>query len=345
MPRPSLPPNLKRLETMNVLLTKTTEEEVWAHMTQYFKKWEAKMEEWIDAVYEVRRTVSKNTFANWNWRKGSPKLYYKKCSLHEAIEFNEDDMDSRLFMMSYVNDLHKCKRGLKWDKDSEYAEEFNRMMCTVEYLEMRLKSQLQCLADDEDYRCHESKRAWQIKDAPWIEHKAHKQTFHTCVYCVDEHEKAVALKKRQDEYEAHEKEQACLEEEVWEAQETARKAKEKEELERRRAAPVIQYNCDLCKYKTTSLGYFTEHGDSKEHKLKLYYCKLCGVQSRTENEFNFHCSTVKHRTKGGEVIAAEPEMFRCEPCSYVCGSKLLWKQHCAGKKHLQKTDVGKDKEQ
>ena len=347
MPRPSLPPNLKRLETMNVLLTKTTEEEVWAHMTQFFPKYEEKMEEWIEAVFQVKTSINESTFARWNWLKGKPKLYYKKACLHDVWDMSEQDMDDSLLMSSYARDVRKCRRTLKWDTDKEYEEEFGKLWSTLDYLEMRLKGQLESLAETEEYFSFESKRAHERKK---IEHETHDEKMLTCVFCVEKArlekaaEDAVALKKRRDEYEAHAKEQARLEQEALAIEQAKKCAEAKEEERRRQAIPAIHYNCDLCKYHTIYLGCLEEHEESKEHKLKSYFCKLCGVQSRTENEFNFHCSTAKHRTKGGQVVAEQPEKFSCEPCSYVCGSKLLWKQHCAGKKHLQKTDVDKDKE-
>ena len=256
-------------------------------------------------------------------------------------------MDDSLLMSPFALDVRKCRRILKWDADKEYGEEFGKIWSTVDYLEMRLKGQLENLAETEHYFCFESQREHERKK---IEHQTHQEIILTCVFCAENArlvkaaEDAAALKKRQEEYEAHAEEQARLEEEAWEAIEQEKKVAAAKELERRRSTPVILHNCDLCKYHTTSLGYFTEHGESKEHKLKLYFCKLCGVQSRNENEFTFHCSTVKHRTKGGEVAVEAPEKSCCELCAYVCGSKLLWKQHCAGKKHLQKTDAGKDKQ-
>ena len=350
MPRPSLPHGLKRLETMNVLLTKTTEEEIWAHMTQNFPLYERKMEEWIDAVDNEKSSFDESTFAKWNWLKGKPKLYFQKTPrpyLHEVVSQDYDDEHNHYRMLCYASDLHKCQRGLQWDKDGEFHEEFNRMMSTVDYLQLRLNCILDCLKEQEHYYFYESQREHERKK---IEHQTHQEIILTCVFCVENArlkkaaEDAAALKKRQEEYEAHAEEQARLEEELWEKIEREKKDAAAKELERRRSTPVILHNCDLCKYHTTSLGYFTEHGESKEHKLKMYFCKLCGVQSRNENEFTFHCSTVKHRTKGGDGPVEEPEKFSCELCAYVCGSKLLWKQHCAGKKHLQKTDAGKDKE-
>ena len=418
MPRPSLPSDLKHLHTIDILLTQTTEEAIWLHFKAFFVVYEKKYEEWIEAVENTYRKfdIDRNPYHDHNWRKGFPERHYKNCSVATVMNFDESSTDLFWKLTHFISDLTKCNKLLKWDNDTEYSEEFGKMLGTANYLRIRLYGNLDTLKDYEEQCFYSAKRRWEEIDADWIadqrlkkvhygdgfssfsghhpfdflefemkryadlqssknstieylkrknkwrededeaeqlglklsmsiaESKAKIELYEnggvpdytlTCKYCI---------RTIQEAKDSEEREKAKEEEYERERQHEAdeRKLEAEKEKERRKALPVIHYDCDLCSFHTTSLGYYNHHTESKDHlrreKLSELFCKVCEVPSRTQAEYDNHCNTTKHRKATGQ-IEVEPEEYRCTPCEYHCKGKMLWKQHCGTKKHNEKTST------
>lgn len=371
MPRPSLPTELKRLQTIDVLLTQTTEEQLWSHFKSMFLIYETKMENWVQIVSEASQQFSleDNPFHHRirNWRRDTkPSRKYKDGLISSLID-NMDELELHHTMMNFYIDLLRCNKSLKWDEDEEYRDDFGRMSSSAEFLKSRLRSELDNLADMENLCFNIAERQWKEEDAEWIANhnleKAHKY-HHSRQYYLDLIESdngakewyarhgipstdyelvcKFCIQKRKEEEERDERLRLReIELEELRVREEAQKREaERKEAERRKAIPVIHYECDLCDYHTTNRGSYDYHMEGKEHqhkeKMTKLFCKGCGIQSRTQLEFEFHCATIKHKKILGE-IEADPEEFVCAPCEYKCGTKMLWKQHCGGKKHLNKT--------
>jgi hypothetical protein len=414
MPRPSLPSNLKGLQTIDVLLTQTTEEQLWAHFKILFAKYETSMEVWEEKIERMYRKFNpdRNPYNDHNWRSGHPTRHYKNPTLGTVVGFDEADSDLYWTLFNFVGDFYKVNKALKWNEDAEYSEEYGKMSGTIEYLRMRTSGGLSTLAEYEDQCFYLAKKRWEELDADWIADQKLKKAHYgdnsynghhpfdyvefekkrltdllssksstieylkrkkqwnadedenvqigpklsisiedsqklldsfalgnvpgytlTCKYCI----KSIQESKEADE-------RRRLEEEAYEIERQheldEQKLEAEKEKERRKALPVVHYNCELCKYHTTSLGYYQYHTESKDHlrreKMGELFCKVCEVPSRTQAEYDNHCNTTKHRKATGQ-IEAEPEEYRCAPCEYYCKGKMLWKQHCGTKKHIEKT--------
>jgi hypothetical protein len=377
MPRPSLPSSLKNLDTINVLLTQTTEEQLWAHVKTFFPKWEAKQEEWIEAVRAASHQISKDTFAKCSWRKKEPKLYYAKPCLSNICHMTEEEQEEYGLMSFFFFDLHKLKRQLEWDKEEHpYSSEFNVMLGTMEHLGNILKASLQSLSDWEASCRDIGRQAWEKRDAEWIAEEARLQDVKNrhgkhrteeevrasyaghndayamkrlaldleldvgydtaCELCIARDERVRREAEQEAERLRQKKEEAEREAEL-ERQDEQRLAEEEAKAQRP-PVKIYTYSCQLCNYTTPSHYSHTEHLASREHrhreKLQTFFCSTCGVQARSQAEHDFHQASVKHRNN---VSGAGEERFHCEPCEYTCGTKMLWKQHCGGKKHLLKT--------
>jgi len=401
MPRPSLPSELKHLNTIDVLLTQTKEEQLWAHFQNLYKLIEPKMEEWVETVREVKKRFddpqSNNPFSHRtrNWRRAvKPSLRYKDCYL-SSIYDSEDELELSNKATNLILDLRKCNKVLKWDADEEFQSEFGSILSTLEFHHQNLNNSLKELAESENFCRNIAEAEWKREDADWIAerkleeaHKGHcplnyvedttkklayvKSAKDQMVYRLQKDGKEITtiredyeiaqhtrnlefyasggipnedcklcVKARKDEEEWKERRRIREEEEEQERlrREDERREAERLEQERLKALPITHYHCEICDYHTTSRGNYDYHTESKEHlhkeKMTQIFCKQCGIQSRTTAEFDFHCSTIKHKKAVGD-IQADPQEFVCAPCEYKCGTKMLWKQHCGGKKHIAK---------
>ena len=86
MPRATLPQELKSLVSYDVLLTRTTEDDLWTHFTGMFPEWVKYMEDHIENAL----------------------MYYTK-------EVEEDEMNLDWKMLKFLPEFEKCGRVFAWD--------------------------------------------------------------------------------------------------------------------------------------------------------------------------------------------------------------------------------------
>lgn len=329
MGRSVIPTECKRMRTMNVCITSTTEIEIWNHLESQIEKYiqeadeiKAKQNELIDYVHDT------NPYKNFSWRKGRTPSRVKFEEWRKGIKEEEYEvMVMRHYDFKY--DWKLCVKAFEWTKEENARflevsswdhEIFNKHGYNFDTSE-----------EFDRYECihyKNSKKEWEINDIEWIQenklkedHRNHTEKVpDSCKFCVkdlqEEAERAIRHAK--------EEEQQRIWNEEWEA-------KRKEELENRELL-----SCDCCNFTTYSDDVYDKHLESKEH-LRLesaskLYCAPCAKHCRSHNEYNVHIHSKKHKIMTGELEKTNPE-FKCEKCNYTTLLKQNFDKHCLTKAH------------
>lgn len=369
MPRPSLPASLKALRTFSVVLTKTTQEELWLHFVDAFSWYSKRAYYLINKIEEIdTEIVCANPFSKCSWRNTSlisayPTRKYADESPHSV--FDEAECSRYEYLIHIHNDLDRCGRILGWKDDEEYAPTFAEFIAQAEYIRYELSLKLKMLASTEDTAYNNAKRNWKLAHKDEIDdnqlrerhnkHKTKKEWIEifkedstaarwynsippndedTCKYCIGDKERRdkenkAAIDKYRQEQKDAEADAKRRAEEEYTELEIERERKEMENK---------QQTCEMCDYTATSISKFDIHLASREHifqqKLKSRHCNICDIQCKNADDYTVHLSTQKHKKKAGEIV--EPEEYRCDPCDYTTGLKHHYTQHCATKRHHQK---------
>lgn len=366
MPRASLPPGLKVLKSFAVVLTKTTQEEIWEHFVDAFSWYRKRGYDLIEKIEAISEEIdAKNPFEKCSWRNtvslsAYPTRKYENETPFEV--FDEAETERYYYLFKVKSDLERCGRILGWANDEEYKQQFAEFTLIAEEVCYDLEHKLHCLAITENDAFLLAKHRWtkahkdEIQEAQFSErHKNHKtkkewmEIFRddpiaarwynstppndedTCKYCIADKERRqaedrIAIAK-------HVREQK-------EAEEDARRKKDEEyellQIENeRKEMDAKTHTCEMCDYTTSSGGKFDVHLASKEHttllKLKTTFCTTCGIQCKSDTDLIIHNNTQKHKKKIGEIV--EPTEYRCDACDYTTPSKYLYKAHCNTKTH------------
>ncbi len=368
MPRPVIPEVCKKMRTMDVNITKTTEEEIMNHMTDQFDKFceeaseiKQKQSEFIDFIYDT-------AYKGVSWRTKKPKRYEWDDWMSGKTDYNTMIMKH----FDYKFDLKLCLEA--FNTDPEFDIEMD-----VVYFEVHHKNTYDLdvpfyFKMIEAQRYKESEEAWKIRDADWIrteaEKSVHKAKHHSLDYWTAKYEEDKIKWESDDIFQRREpnyltekysklestrdsKCKYCVKEIEDEKQFAARQAKqetefeeserqwkEQKEAERKQELESRHlYKCELCKYETYDEQSWESHEESKDHKkiqdLRKYFCSDCEVQCRNQMEYNIHIQTKKHKIKIGEI--EKQTQFVCTACSYVTNLKQNYDKHILTKSHIEKT--------
>jgi hypothetical protein len=352
MPRRLVHPRLKRMVTINVNVTETTDEEIYNHLNKkieeiqpLFNEAKEKQNKMVDLVF------NSNPYENCNWRnKLPPRIDFDEWMNHEEKWFP--------FIKSYFELKHDL--GLYINSFEEKQNDINELEYFLLKFNLNYKDEFDIY---EKMRYDQAKKDWEIRDAEWIAEKqekdSHYRYHHTeeqwiqidkkikegffkyyyplnieikntrnsnCKYCIkaNEEDKIIEEKIKQEELKQEERNKKWF---------ATKELERKQQLENRHL-----YECKICNYKTYDDNAWDTHEDSKEHKklleLKKYYCEDCDIQSRNSMEHAIHNQTKKHKIKTGEIqIQTE---YKCELCDYVTGLKQNYDKHCSTKLHKEK---------
>lgn len=359
MPRPTLPSILKNCDTYEVLLTKTTEEDLLKHFKSASEEYEAKWRSYYDRLDTITaQQYHSNPYTNHNWRKGSPERKFAK-----GYEWYRCDDESYEWLYAIRNDLRRCEREFKWSQQEELKEWYGNFDYLIDKCLGLLRSTQEELSRIDERNFEKAKNKWKIDDAEWIasEEKRKAHAFHepreyyielfkkdkdaerwyngkipdneeTCELCIKE-------KKEKEEREQREKEE---EEKERQQEEERRQQRQVQEQEKKPqcSKPTINYHCEDCDYHTTSKFNYESHLNSKQHahilKRKSWYCETCEIQCVSQIAFNQHITTAKHRKAVGEL---KSNVFRCEACDYTAKLKHHYDNHCQSKRHLERVQA------
>jgi hypothetical protein len=373
MPRPVIPAECKKMRTMEVNITKTTEEEIMKHMEEQFDKF------CIEAS-EIKR--KQNEFLNYILENGYKKFSSWRTRLPKRYEWEEWMGDKISHYSSMIMKHFDYKYDLKLCLEAFNTEpEFDIEMDPL-YFEVFNKNSYDITTSDvlkfmEAQRYLEAKTKWETDDAEWIRERDLKKTHDSKHHPKEYHEEQIKLleekygpckeqyihregkdgvlvsteddncqhciqaKKWRSDKPAREKQQAEREAKLeQEQQESDRKWREQKELERKEMLESRHlYKCSECNYETYDEQAWEKHEDSKEHKklteLRKYFCQDCEVQCRNQMEYNIHTQTKKHKIKIGEI--EKQTEFICTSCKYTTHLKQNYDKHILTKGHLEKT--------
>jgi hypothetical protein len=371
MPRASLPSALKVLKSFAVVLTKTTQEEIWEHFVDAFSWYRKRAYYLIEKIEALSEEIdAQNPFSKCSWRNTSsissyPTRKYENETPYEIFDDAECERYNYLFKIK--SDLQRCGRILKWNEDEEYKQQFAEFTYITEEVCYDLEHKIHCLTITENDAYVLAKHKWmkahkdEINDTQLSErHKLHKTKKEwmelfavdpvaarwcnstppndedTCKYCIADKERRTAEERIEIAKRIREKKEAAEDEQRRKDEEYELLQIENERKQMENEA--VKHTCKTCDYTTSSGGKFDVHLASKEHTARLrskaLYCEPCETQSRSQLEHENHCNSVKHKKKIGEIV--EPTEYRCDACDYTTSFKHLFKQHTDSKKHKEK---------
>lgn len=363
MPRPTLPKFLERMRTMNVLITQHGEDDLWANMCRMNTLLETQGNVYCEMWNEfINKMFHKNPYDKYSvndWRGHRVKRIEES---KWRDDWSENDADEYMKLLSVSIDLELCNRAFNWENTkNDYAD----MLHTANSFRSRF--------DTDEFKCYElfkyndARKRYEKDDAEYIKEK-HKRAYHdehhitgdsppqkfsamllqidaeyrtrnteerkTCEYCI-----LIELRMKERE-EAEQKHIAEMEEKnrLW--REEKERQRKQEEAQMRR--PSRMHSCDDCDYHTTNSSFYDDHIESREHKAvinrKNWFCKECGIQSRSMPEHEFHLKTRKHLKNCGEVSDDEEvKTYECKACEYTTPYKHVYQTHCKSAKHLKRT--------
>ena len=351
MPRHTLPQSVASLKTMEVFLTKTTEEQIWDNLEKQMVGLEEKIEEYYDTLNDLTKiyiyTNPYDKYSIQDWRNQKPKLKYKYDKMRWLSENGEQYLAEYLRIIDIKHDIRKCNRAFP-----EWEEKLNQIIFYMDKYTPNTEELL--YYETEKYQ--EAKKRYEEADAEYI--KEHKKIFDhrefhitrekfkindfsrnviccgvepeywtTCKWCVEDERRLKDIK------EAEVEQDRIIQEDMkrYEAEQQKKRAEKNKDIE--------YHICECCEYKTSNPDIYDRHLDSKEHKIKQnhtdWFCKCCNTQSRSKNEHEFHLKSSKHQKNMNGDLRGKPDIFRCECCSYDTPRKDLYNRHLLSKSHIK----------
>jgi hypothetical protein len=335
MPRSIVHENLKKMKTLSVNITKTTEEDIVSHLQKKFEELEPFLEKRNSCQSEIAFSTNYDysEYSDNDWRKNRVKRYcfYDLWNSQFTDDRNAEKMYELLNnYLEFLYDLNLSMRCIAWHEP--YPE-----LGELEIETLRYKENYEKIFQIYDsYRYEKAKKEYEERNVEWINNNKAKEThdsYHKdtdltddCKYCISRKKELIRL----NEYEKQEE---------LRLQESNRKFHE--EKERKRAEELDSrhlYECECCNYQTYNGDAFDRHEESKEHikaeKIMKLFCKTCKIQCRNDIEYNYHINTKKHKIASGE-ITKETE-FKCDLCNYVTTTKQNLDKHNNSKYHMEK---------
>ena len=336
MPRSSLPSHLKNMQTMEVLLTQTTEDEVRSHIKNLFLAFENSKDKYTKRISSVVTYFSdKNPYLNHNWKKGKPNRLHKEVGSWFGTDENERQEYSKYNSLN--KDILLISKNFDW-------EELDDMKFEFEKFNSHIHTSQEDIFKLEDMCFRQSKNKFEEENKEWVEEQKeigkHKscpfstyelrlmkdedksiEEYLKCKYCKINFDRAIEISKKAREYEANKplinfsyEEPTKIEPEV--------------------KLPNIV--CEDCGYKTTNKIRFQEHLNEPQHKriaqLKEWYCEVCLVQCQSRVKHDEHLDSPKHKKNIGEI---KKPIYTCELCEYTTSTKHHYDQHLESKKHIE----------
>jgi len=358
MPRVALHSALKNLRTYEVLLTETTQEELWEHFSRFFSTYKERFSVYIDMVTEKDHEIyCKNPFLRNHWRNGSPEMLYQDKHPAPFLLDTEDGFENYDRFRLAMRDLEYCMKYLHWNDDEEYKALCKQWVEEYQEHTKLLRSAMEELARTELAAFQTAKRRWEEDDKEWIllqkskqEHsRHHPRSYWVELFATDEwakrrydgiipdNEETCEMCKSEIARKANETRlfHLRLQQEKEEDEEWLRQHKAKKEL--RNFIPTIQHECKLCEFQTENGEFYDLHLTSKDHvsrvRLNALRCNACSTQCTSQKAYDAHCGTAKHKKI---VNDGSEKKFVCEPCNYTTDLKQRYDQHCATQKHVNK---------
>ena len=369
MPRASLPSECV-LRTMNVLVTKHTEDDVLNHIMSLKSRFYEIYNPLVSFLEDETQYIwHNNPYLSLNWQKhyeykaiNRPSPFKQRYETSGSIYPNLEEHIEKLEVLSGIRrDITTCERVFKWSESNpEFAEleyEIDRDMKMLHHSEEEL-------VWVDTMRFRESKQKWEKENVAWLEEFERKQD-HKKHRTREQYEaKMKESLANRDAYQWYGGEEGyrrdrpfvdtsesceyCKQDAIrrreYEEREALRLEEEQEEQveeEKKEEQQVVQIpvfepkTCECCQFTANTQREWSFHIGSKDHstkeKLKKLYCSTCEIQCKNDADYQVHIQTQKHKKKCGEL----PQIFKCEACNYETNIKRNYELHCGTKKHKE----------
>ena len=320
MPRPSLPSSMKNLYTYSVVLTQTTEEDLYKHFEkdcekclEYYKNYVKELDALVNYVFHNNEY---KVYSDKYWRKQSPERKYKNgiVILKSRDERDQDIHKSKIdkeFRSTFEiwRDLMMCDEEFEWSKKYKWVETmlYEVQKCRTDNI--TLTQELNAY-DTRNYET--AKREYQERDKEYIEYN----------------------KKRQA-HQSHRPKSYYIE--------LFKKDKDAERFYDG-IIPNDEDTCEFCIFEKQQKQPEPEPEPEpvKQPQMKpisiprQHYCEVCKVQCRSQTEYDNHITTRKHLKQKGEI---KEKTFHCELCNYTANLKQHYDTHCKSKRHQEKVST------
>lgn len=370
MPRQTLEGWVRKLHTLNVLLTKNTEDDIYNHMIklhqqaeELFEKYDAK----YDSIIKELEDEENHMYAKYNWRQGDPSRFWKKNADNwysvDCSDEQREEVEREYFLITYDiwADFMICdKYANHWNEEKPEWKDMLRDIEKIRNL-MMAHSELIKVYEQTDYVKYKSR--WQIKDREWIQenellqwHKDHPRIevpsttdldilpdeYPTqplrddCKYCKKHWEDM----KPKHELAVKIWNANAKEHREWQMQKEWEQKQLKEERELRAKAyqehiakkDSIKLHCEHCDYQAHNEFELEDHNKTEEHKKKSRFCNICNLQCRNDADYKYHLETTKHKKNAG--LIEKVKIYKCSHCDYQTTIKCNYQKHIVAKNHI-----------
>jgi len=316
MPRPTLPDGSDRLRTMNVLLTKHTEDDILTHILscrepaeQIVNKYAAIVEDEIQDLFRA------NPYKDLNWKKhyeykfqNRPAPYKQRFEkTFDIFPCSEEFVDNMHYLLNIKLDIQMCERIFKWSEtNSDFQEMEYRLISKIN---MFHESQNELVFYD-TLKFKQSKEEWDKNNAEYLadyqlrlDHRKHQT---------------------REQYEAMMKERFCSPEAIdWYGGE-----------EGYRERFVFVDTSESCKYCIEQAKLRQEK--QERDRLREEQERIWREQEEAKK---MEQEPVQRVTVPVVQVKFEPQA--CDCCGFVATTKYEWTAHLNSKEHLMKEKLAK----
>jgi hypothetical protein len=342
MPRPTLDQRLSKVRTFDVLLTKTTEKELWEHFVTGLDRHEAyyrTTRDLLDSAAEEAR--DKNPYTNiYDWRRGHTD---HKRKIHRRYEkawwyYGDDEEKSAQneWFLSFFRDMELCGRVFEWDtKKPEFP--------SILYQVTRMKEEIYKMGDElveQDKDNYEAAKKWWYEvDAEWIKeygvkkaHASHKKRW----------EWELRIRNRSDsEVEWLSRGRWCKENDIWNSydgcplclaspehqvtlvEKEARDAEEAVREEQERQERIAREKAQEEEERQKRIAEYASRPKPTKHK-----CEACDMTLHGDTAWDLHCGSKDH------IRNEKYRSWYCSTCPFQARSEIEYRFHLTTKKHL-----------
>lgn len=361
MPRHTLPPQMKKFSSFEILLTQTTEDEIWSYFETVMPEFEKKSKLYVNTEEQFLNEMKEYNPYGSEYFSGferPSRITFNDC-FDERQNFEMFDFAKKFRRIQ--KDLELCETHLfdneedeKREKIFEWNKNISNYFSDIQFLQLEFK-----YIDDINYEKSRVKYVEKFKKYKEEQDRKTKHSNHffeegpdsymcygkviyykpECQYCMVTKQNYDSIKSVVEENLQKQKEI----DELWIRNQEILKHKEiesnkeAEEDHDKALASMPMLCCVDCGFNTKSKYEMDLHNKTKDHvkklKLKEWFCKCCETQARSEIEWISHINSKKHK----KMFEFKSNMLTCEACEYTTTIKCNFDKHCQTKRHIELT--------
>ncbi len=179
MPRATLDKWTYKLKTMEICITKHTEDDIYNHMVIMYgkmKELHSKYKQKLDDIMDGLQHDDKNIYhyTNYNWRQGEPSRFWlKNANYWYYVDLNDNDKETarnEVWLMFQIDcDFMMCDKYLPdWNTE---RPGWSDMLYDVNRMQIDMKDSYDHIKVYEEWSFLECRAEWMAKDADFIKQK------------------------------------------------------------------------------------------------------------------------------------------------------------------------------